>query len=1232
MTDETKQRLFIDMDGTLAVFKPVDQLETLYEQGYFENLEPHENVLAAVKNIMSEHPDIEVHILSAYLTDSPYALQEKNAWLNRYLPEIDQEHRVFVACGSDKKEGIQGGIRSNDFLLDDYTVNLNDWQPPARGIKLLNAINHTRGSWEYDRIRYDRTPEELAQGIVDIMHNEKQIFDDKVQKNESEGMNMEYQENRMKSAPTVLAEKVVDFFSKYDANNTFTNKEEVTEKLLQSRGSKYMLSINQLAEKNPDIQEEAAALNQEIMDYEKYSAPINESAVKKMNALGYEQVKINGFQDDYIIWNKQGNPGLELSFGLDGWGKVDTFLDNYKSNENLKNLFHQIGMSEFADRVEQITTSQSDYTECVEYLQREKRDLYVARESTIGNLYLQYTDRYETLEEILNEMYEIKEFANGMEKEMPQEVNERPGLDEYRKQVRAIYDYEVANNIPENYRMTKWYDEMNVAVAKPWYMENDPSVMDGKIGYIPISEASIGARYAEIEREQRERNISLAADKEPLVDIYNLEYDEDGYLHFTVAADDYELEGLYRIYDPENGDSMTLVNIDYGNLHPIIERQWDRIEHALYDATIDRYKAIVNESSNEMTQEKIYKYYFNQNSISQGSYPIENFVGITEYEKLTHVSEINQNVLGELRYREPLTKEQEREFGLISSPSNIHENETAQKTQTPTSNMSKYRGYLNYKDGYSIVSGESAEEILQKVNKMNARRNPEYQYKVCNIGHLDAEQGKYIDYQKYDVITGKNISPVILDIPNGLTKAEFTNLINEFKQNGARFNAHTKKWYIEQEQKKDFEKYLSHDSEKPHPTEQEQKEQPEPEKESTQNTTAHVQGQEEGKSVINLISGIENEYIINLVGGDEIRISQREVLEHAGAKSMDELSATQIVGILDKTVQEHIKYTQSVEYDISVSKDAYDNRCNVYTKSGQLIELRGDQFGVHFPSMEAAEVKEIVDNYMQHRNQEPIVEQEKPTYAPGEKVSVYIPDYAVNKDGIQEICGMKHISGEVQSASGEELHIKGSDGNVITVSQMYDERQANVMERAIQMELKPLEMDLVGQPKLNAAQMEQVLNGIKDGLSCNQVALYANPNVPASDMDIYRYGMNNGIPYDNIADVIKENLVKVTAWEDSRNMVDKMVKAQRNLIIKDLKDNHLRPEKQLVKKIEKLNGLTNRINHVGDITSKIGIGGMSTDSEIGSLLKDIGNEINHQKVQLAKSAASVKMESKIPCR
>lgn len=176
---DEKQRLFVDMDGTLAVFRKVDELETLYEKGYFLNLAPQKNVLAAVRELIVNHPEIEVNILSAYLTDSQYALQEKNEWLDKFLPEIKRDHRVFVPCGTDKKEGIRGGVRGNDFLLDDYTKNLKEWQPPARGIKLLNGINHSRGTWPFDRLRHDRDALSLSTAILSIMRDENQIFDEK---------------------------------------------------------------------------------------------------------------------------------------------------------------------------------------------------------------------------------------------------------------------------------------------------------------------------------------------------------------------------------------------------------------------------------------------------------------------------------------------------------------------------------------------------------------------------------------------------------------------------------------------------------------------------------------------------------------------------------------------------------------------------------------------------------------------------------------------------------------------------------------------------------------------------------------------------------------------------------------------------------------------------------------------------------------------------------------------
>lgn len=163
-----KRRLFVDMDGTLAEWKPTTKFEDLYEKNYFFDLAPYENVVEAVRKIVKEEPDIEVFILSAYLTDSDYALTEKQAWLDKYLPEIDQEHRIFCTCQTkvNKKEYAPGGILETDRLLDDYTMNLNDWEPPAVGIKLINGINDTHKSWIGERISRFESPDTLKESIV----------------------------------------------------------------------------------------------------------------------------------------------------------------------------------------------------------------------------------------------------------------------------------------------------------------------------------------------------------------------------------------------------------------------------------------------------------------------------------------------------------------------------------------------------------------------------------------------------------------------------------------------------------------------------------------------------------------------------------------------------------------------------------------------------------------------------------------------------------------------------------------------------------------------------------------------------------------------------------------------------------------------------------------------------------------------------------------------------------
>lgn len=171
-----RKRLFVDMDGTLAKFQPVDTLETLYEKNYYLDLPEQKNVVQAIKKL-TENPNIEVYILSAVLSDSLYALDEKNLWLDVHLPEIDEGHRIFPPCGAPKALYIPGGLRPDDHLLDDYTQNLILWEPPAKGIKLLNGINHTKGTWDKNRLRMDKAPDELTADMENIILHGARIMD-----------------------------------------------------------------------------------------------------------------------------------------------------------------------------------------------------------------------------------------------------------------------------------------------------------------------------------------------------------------------------------------------------------------------------------------------------------------------------------------------------------------------------------------------------------------------------------------------------------------------------------------------------------------------------------------------------------------------------------------------------------------------------------------------------------------------------------------------------------------------------------------------------------------------------------------------------------------------------------------------------------------------------------------------------------------------------------------------
>lgn len=155
-----------DLDGTMCEFRQAGQFyvdihggskfwhfEDMYERGYFYNLAPHTNMVEAFRHLITTRKDKEFGILSAVLSDAPYALEDKIAWVKKYIPEMKEENMIFVACGTDKGAQIVNP-NARVILVDDYTHNLNNFTSVDAcrtgqkvGIKVYNGINNTYGSW-----------------------------------------------------------------------------------------------------------------------------------------------------------------------------------------------------------------------------------------------------------------------------------------------------------------------------------------------------------------------------------------------------------------------------------------------------------------------------------------------------------------------------------------------------------------------------------------------------------------------------------------------------------------------------------------------------------------------------------------------------------------------------------------------------------------------------------------------------------------------------------------------------------------------------------------------------------------------------------------------------------------------------------------------------------------------------------------------------------------------------
>ena len=166
------KRLYVDMDGTMARFHDeVKYLERMYEDGFFLSLKPFKTVVEAI-DLIAKGGGVEIFILSSCVTKQ--CREEKKEWLKAHLPNIPESHYIFVDIGSNKALSVGRLISYDDVLLDDYNVNLEEWQEAGgHPIKLVNNINHKglfgplwQGQCVYERDDAGKIAEELKKLIA----------------------------------------------------------------------------------------------------------------------------------------------------------------------------------------------------------------------------------------------------------------------------------------------------------------------------------------------------------------------------------------------------------------------------------------------------------------------------------------------------------------------------------------------------------------------------------------------------------------------------------------------------------------------------------------------------------------------------------------------------------------------------------------------------------------------------------------------------------------------------------------------------------------------------------------------------------------------------------------------------------------------------------------------------------------------------------------------------------
>lgn len=520
-----------------------------------------------------------------------------------------------------------------------------------------------------------------------------------------------------------------------------------------------------------------------------------------------------------------------------------------------------------------------------------------------------------------------------------------------------------------------------------------------------------------------------------------------------------------------------------------------------------------------------------------------------------------------------------------------------------------YKGfaYIKGNDKPYVLYGNSQAEIITRLQGYNRARSPELVYRNVNIGILDPNQEKYTNYHKFEVATGKDITSVYLHLP-AMEREDFRLLTAQLKEEGAKYNAVKKSWYITQEQADNpvFAKYLQPDQK---PAEVQQYVSKIIEEVETPLADQALAWKPKHEMV-----GFSDRHEITVTLQDQSTVTLDATKfpeEYWQSNALEKLQY--LDNVLDDYMnqQEHTSEkplqteTEQKSYVLDISKDMEKNECTIYFHDGRdPIHLYGDQLGISFPQLAKEEAEDVVNGYLENQSDYQVND---------------MLDYAIGHDFkgymlTEDAGALEEIHGTVIDANDKQVMIKLSDPPEDQAYQFYDknmlltESQKNAVQNIFKIARSEAEIRRICDPAYTSAQQEQMISGIKDRLTEEAVKVYTDPKLKAWQMDLYRIGLQHGVSADEIRNITQNG----SDWITARRQMTDAINIHRQELGVQIEQAGFKPNQGMVRKMEQLNHLTGKYNSMKDVCKAYKEHLYRDTPDIDRLVKEIGNECRIQ--------------------